>query len=504
MWKFMLDRISNKLLALGGLFIVSLFFQGKLQAFPEYTSRENAINLADVLDKGFFRSSRITSVFVKNRGEDEYYLQAILDDGSSRLWTLDSIYDWSKNDDLILSGNRALIFPVSGSTEFDILYKNDFYRMVLQAGAYLKTFGAHDPMEGKSILLAIRKFRIIDFGEEGSYSTDEMGHRYRYVLEMENGIREFLTYYDAYRLFQSGAFITPSDGNVVHQRPYQVRELAEVARHLEDELHNIWSFGVEIIFDRPVELLSEQFGYQIIEQDLRDPETGKRRNHFFVNIVFPNTIKNRDVPGFRNLDYLSYVEIVTDVEHQMRVMLRAQVNPEALELPPYVEVTDRNSVIIHFFSVTDQSIARRKDFMQSRSPMTMAGALISPNGPQSPFELEYLKAVELIRSAQRQPDTHLKVETYLGAIEALRKSSMQAENDAQITQALKQRDVMLKVLPEMIISNSQMTILALQQSGQQVTDDNRKQLQDQLNFARKHAVMDEQLQKIESLLNILK
>ena len=82
-------------------------------------------------------------------------------------------------------------------------------------------------------------------------------------------------------------------------------------------------------------------------------------------MIFPNTIKNRDVPGFRNLDYLSYVELVTDVEHQMRVMLRAQVNPEVLELPPHVEVTDRNSVIVHFFSVTDQSIARREDFLQS-------------------------------------------------------------------------------------------------------------------------------------------
>ncbi len=504
MWKFMWDRISNKLLTLGGLLLLGLFLHGNLQAFPEYTSRENAIRLADVLDKGFFRGSRITSVFVKNRGEDEYYLQAILDDGSSRLWTLDSIHNWSKNDDLILSGNRALIFPIAGSTEFDILYKNEFYRMVLQASAYLKTFGPHDPMEGKNILLAIRKFRIIDFGEEGSYSTDEMGHRYRYVLELENGIREFLTYPDAYRLVQKRAFSNPSDGQVVHRRPYQVRELGEVARHLEDELHNIWSFGVEVIFDRPVDLVSSQFGYQIVEQNLRDPETRKRRNQFFVNVIFPNTIKNRDVPGFRNLDYLSYVELVTDVEHQMRVMLRAQVNPEVLELPPHVEVTDRNSVIVHFFSVTDQSIARREDFLQSQSGMTMAGALISPDGPQTPFELEYLKAVELIRSAQRQPDTHLKVETYLGAIEALRKSSMQAENDAQITQALKQRDVLLKVLPEMIISNSQMTILALQQSGQQVTEDNRKQLQSQLNFARKHAVTEDQLQKIESLLNILK
>ena len=70
----MWDRISNKLLTLGGLLLLGLFLQGNLQAFPEYTSRENAIRLADVLDKGFFRGSRITSVFVKNRGEDELSL----------------------------------------------------------------------------------------------------------------------------------------------------------------------------------------------------------------------------------------------------------------------------------------------------------------------------------------------------------------------------------------------------------------------------------------------
>ncbi len=48
----MWDRISNKLLTLGGLLLLGLFLHGNLQAFPEYTSRENAIRLADVLDKG--------------------------------------------------------------------------------------------------------------------------------------------------------------------------------------------------------------------------------------------------------------------------------------------------------------------------------------------------------------------------------------------------------------------------------------------------------------------
>ncbi len=83
-----------------------------------------------------------------------------------------------------------------------------------------------------------------------------------------------------------------------------------------------------------------------------------RRNQFYVQIVFPNTEKIRDVPGFRTLEYLRFVEITTDVEHQQRVFLRAQVNPDIFELPPYVEITNRNSVIVYFFSVTDQSVTR--------------------------------------------------------------------------------------------------------------------------------------------------
>ena len=111
-------RISIKPFLAGcllGLYFGFLFVQG-LSAFPQFTSRENAIRLADVLDKGLYRGSQITSVFVKNQGEEEYYLQAILDEGSSRRWTLDSIHDWVKKDYLLLAGNRALIFPVPGST----------------------------------------------------------------------------------------------------------------------------------------------------------------------------------------------------------------------------------------------------------------------------------------------------------------------------------------------------------------------------------------------------
>ncbi len=93
MLKFMWERILNKKVHL--ITLAVFLFQACLSqsafAFPEYTSRQKALKLAAVLDHGYFKSIKISSVFVKNRGKDDYYLQAILDDGSSRKWLLDRI-----------------------------------------------------------------------------------------------------------------------------------------------------------------------------------------------------------------------------------------------------------------------------------------------------------------------------------------------------------------------------------------------------------------------------
>ena len=78
-------------------------------AFPEYTSRQKALKLAGVLEKGYFKSIQISSVFVKNIREDDYYLQALLSDGSSRKWLLKRIREWTHTDEMILSNNLSLI-----------------------------------------------------------------------------------------------------------------------------------------------------------------------------------------------------------------------------------------------------------------------------------------------------------------------------------------------------------------------------------------------------------
>ena len=131
---------------------------------------------------------------------------------------------------------------------------------------------------------------------------------------------------------------------------------------------------------------------------------------------------------------------MTDVEHQQRIFLKAQLNPQIFELPPFVEVTSNNSIVVNFFSVTDQSVTRRQQFLDSRIPIAGLQSAFFSYPQETEFERFYLQAVEQIRSAQRQSNLHLKIETYLNALDSLHEAALQAQNDQEIAQALLQRD----------------------------------------------------------------
>ncbi len=476
-------------------------------AFPEYTSRKKALKLAGVLDHGYFKSIKISSVFVKNRGKDDFYLQAILDDGSSRKWLINRIREWTQTDELILSKNRALVFPSTESTDFGVLDKNEFYRRVLNATAFVKTFAKHDILEGKSLVLGVRRFRILQAEDKKFLKTNKFGERYRYVLELENGSREFFTYTDAFQLLQRSAFLEEAPENVsVLRKTFKVRELKKIPLQLEDELREIWRFGIEVVFDSPVLTSPDRFPYQVVELKMRDPETGRYKEQFFLQIIFPNSEKVREVQGFKNHEYLRYVEIDTDVEHQKRVVLRAMVNPDALDLPPFIEITDRNSVVVNFYSSTDQSLIQPPDLLASKATGGLPRAVFTPNQRATEFEKHYLEAVSMIRAAQEELNMHLRIETYFKALRALKEAALSADFDLQIAQALNQRDILLQTLPKLIIRNVQMTILAMQLDGEKAKPDpamNEKLLK-QLLHADRYATTEDQHQKIASLQSILR
>jgi len=505
MWEIILNKKTYYFVLAGVIFLVTLDLPAF--GFPEYTSRQKAIKLASVLDKGFFRSIKIASVFVKNKGGDDYYLQAILDDGSSRKWLINRIREWTYADELILSKNRALVFPSPRSTDFGVLDKNEFYRTVLNATAFVKTFGKHDILEGKSLVLGVRRFRILQAGDKKYLRTNRYGERYRYVLELENGSLEYFTYTDAFVFLQRTALLQedPKYFNVL-RKTFKVRELKKIPLQKEDELRDIWRFGIEVVFDGPILTSPDWFPYQVVEFKMKDPETGRYKAQFFLQIIFPNSEKPREVIGFKNHEYLRYVEIDTDVEHQKRVILRAMINPDALDLPPFVEITDQNSVIVNFYSTTDQSLTQPPDLLASHSIGESPRSVFTPDQVETEFETHYLEAVRMIRAAQEQLNTHLRIETYFKALKALKQAALSAEFDIQIAQALKQRDILLRTMPKLIIRNVQMTILAMQLDGEVAKPDPEMTeiLLKQLIHAKRYATTQDQQQKISSLQSILR
>ena len=475
-------------------------------AFPEYTSRQKALKLAGVLEKGYFKSIKISSVFVKNIGEDDYYLQALLSDGSSRKWLLSRIREWTHTDELILSNNRALVFPSAATTDFGVLEKNDFYRTALNARAYVKTFGKHDVLEGKSLVLGILRFRILQEDDSNYLKTNKHGDRYRYVLELENGTHEYLTYTDAFLLMQRSALLeeVPETVNLL-RKSYKVKEMKKIPLQLEDELRDIWRFGIEVVFDEPVMTDADKFPYRVVEVKKKDLNTGRLKSSFFLQIVFPNAEKRTLVKGFRKHEYLHQVKIETDKEHQKRVILKAMVDPDVMDLPPYVEVTDRNSVVVNYYRSQNRNLTQPPDLPVTQSPSEVPRSVFTPGKLETEFEKKYMRVLVLIREAQQQQNMNLRINAYFKALEALKKASLSAENDIQIAQALNQRDVLLRTLPKLIIRNVQMTILAkkLDQQGTKADPELSRELLAQLAQAERYASNEDQQHKIASLQNIL-
>ena len=476
-------------------------------AFPEYTSRQKALKMAGVLEKGYFKSIKISSVFVKNIGEEDYYLQALLSDGSSRKWLLNRIREWTHTDELILSNNRALVFPSAATTDFGVLEKNDFYRTALNATAYVKTFGKHDVLEGKSLVLGILRFRILQEDDSNYLKTNKHGDRYRYALELENGAHEYLTYNDAFLLMQRSALLeeVPETVNVL-RKSYKVKEMKKIPLRLEDELHDIWRFGIEVVFDKPIMTDADKFPYRVVEVKKKDLNTGRLKSSFFLQIVFPNAEKRTFVKGFRKHEYLHQVKIETDKEYQKRIILKAMVDPDVMDLPPYVEVTDRNSVVVNYYRSQNRDLTQPPDLPVTQSPSEVPRSVFTPDKLETEFEKKYMQALILIRDAQQQQTMNLRINTYFKALQALKKASMSAENDIQISQALNQRDVLLRALPKLIIRNVQMTILAnkLDQQVRKAEPELRRELLAQLEQAERYASNESQQHKIASLQNILR
>ena len=116
-----------------------------------------------------------------------------------------------------------------------------------------------------------------------------------------------------------------------------------------------------------------------------------------------------------------------------------------------------------------------------------------------------MEAVSLIREAQSMINTDERIEAYFDALKFLKQAALVSERDIQISQALRQRDLLLRVMPKLIIRNVQMTVLALdvESSASKVDISLKERLLKQLRHAERYSSTKDQKMKINTLNSIL-
>ena len=441
-WKFLCIGISL-VSALAG-------WAGGALAVSKYTDKENALNLAEALDKGIFRNRLITATFIQSVGKGRYFIKVVLDNGAEHNWDLKRIRSLSKQEAVVLSKNRALLFVSEDSNEFAALDKTLFSRTALGAKVYVKHYKSSDVLAGSKIAFAIDRFNLVHLlGLKAG--TDESGYPYHYVLDLKNGQREKLSYLDAYFTLRENGLIAESTGeqNVMHT-PYRVQEIKPInLRPLGPT--GTGKFGVEVNFDRPIDLGVGHFPFRFFENG----NGGGPK--FLVEVTAPNAVLGGKVKPIRSLEFLRDVRVVPDGRNPVRVLMRAAVTPDVMNFPPEIEV-DGSTLRISFTKVMDQSVYDRQTLARKELRVRQDRLLHSTLLPEA-VEIRkryrnFMKAGgESLHVARRAETFQERYDAYREAMAAFQDAAANATNDLSLDDALRSRNTIMEKLPVIVIQH---------------------------------------------------
>ncbi|OGH01082.1 MAG: hypothetical protein A2600_11460 [Candidatus Lambdaproteobacteria bacterium RIFOXYD1_FULL_56_27] len=413
-------------------------------AMPKYTDKENAMALARVLDKGSFGRFTVASTYVQNESPKDYYVSVILSDGSSQKWYVDQIFNWSREDKLLLSENRSLLFLDPRDTRFVLLDKNVFHRQALQANVYVKLYGNGDTLEGQKFQYQIKSFNLIS-PNETAFGRDETGSQYRYIVDLMNGTSELLTYEDAYRLLKNNFLLTLKDlGDDVLSRAYQVTKVVPTPKGPVED--GVAQFGVEIQFDQNIALSGENFPIEIYERKLYNQRTKEFTKEFVMDITIPNSEKTNLIRPITSLEFLNNVEVVKSSKYPKRTFLRASFNPDVMDIPPVVYKNSDTSVYVNFFALIDQTVISRGMLLEEKERKALERETFrtirvkKAIKSDSDYGRAFIAGLETQKNALAIKDEQARIEKLLEAIRQFEESALYAESDAQLYNALTKRN----------------------------------------------------------------
>jgi len=416
---------------------------------PRYADKDTALELAQALDKGVLGNSLISSTFIQSVARDQFVIRAVLDNGAQENWDMHQIRAWSQAETLTLRKNRALLFPKEQTNAFAVLDKNDFAHKALLAKVYAKTYDESDVLAGQTIRYAIYRFNLVDLLNLAP-GTDARGYRQHYVFDLENGQRELLSYLDAYNLLaHNGLIVDSATAGPVMRAPYR---LTGIEPHPLRMVNGTGRFGVEMRFDRPLQLDAGDFPFQLYERVFLGK--GPREPAFVIEFTAPNAILPEEVPPISSLEFLQQIQAVSDQHYQNRVLLRADLDPEVLNVPPEVEVKGP-SVLLTFIKVQDQSVADRKALMEAelrrREDKLLSGSL-------TPEEIarrnSYRQLMETglgqIERARDLPTYQQRIDLLVASLANFNDAAVSASNDRDLEEALRQRNLVIVKLPDLV------------------------------------------------------
>lgn len=430
---------------------------------PRYVDREKALQLAEILDKGLYASKVITSTFIQGIGEGKYFIKVILDNGRELNWDIAQIRSLAKKDVLSLRNNGALLFLNDENNEFAVLNKNRFTQLALKSKVFVKHYEEPDILAGETINFSLRQFNLAALLKTGK-QRDPWGYRRHYVLDLDNGAREQLSYLEAYKALRRNSL--SGDTGSVSPLLRAAYSLRRVAPHDLEKLNvdGVGRFSLEMVFDRTVQLEPSHFPFQFYE--IPAP---RGRGGFVVEITFPNAQMPNPIRPIKSLEFLRRVHVVTDPKHHRRLLLRAFLNPGVLTSPPKVAV-DGSSVLVTFTKVMDQSKLDPKIRVDTDLRLKQEQLLhrtLSPEEIQKrkTYRAQMASGKAHLRAARRARNFGGKYTSWRNALNAFIHASTLASDDTELKKAMKERNYLMVRIPMEVVKRASRAIKNGKTSG---------------------------------------
>ncbi len=414
---------------------------------PRVMVHDDALRLVEVLKNASLRGRLVQNMAIERVGEEEgYVLRVSLEEVGSQVWDMHFLRRWSQDGDLVLAGNRALIFPDRYNNRFAILDKQKFVSLLLRSSVYAKVYEGDDVLDGEVILHRVRRFSFVRSLRLGK-SRDFHGYRHEYVLDLSNGQRELISYRQALRVLEKGYAGTAPKGAQIIERLNEIKEI-RVLPLKPNKSQQAKRFGMELVYANPVKLSSQHYRLQLREQ--RGALLGAFNNYFNLEIMLPSAILPEEISVVEKVGFLRKVRVVRHPDYPDLLVLSARISTDFLTANPHVQVNG-NTVQFVFTQLQDLTVFDAKalaEAEQQRKQQLITGKKLSPEDirDQKRYQQHMQTAISQLNRALSIPvglkRFQLEASSLLNFVEA----SKNVNNEIELISILKERDRLIASL----------------------------------------------------------